>query len=63
MNQRLMLNAIFRAEPKGGYAATVANFPSVVAYGATIEEAQRNIIEAIQLHVENLKAHNQFSDE
>ena len=63
MSQRLMLNAIFHAEREGGYTATVANLPVVVSYGATIEEAQRNIVEAVQLHAENLKAHSQLSDE
>jgi predicted RNase H-like HicB family nuclease len=33
--------------------------PGCFSNGLTIEEAKRNIREAIQLHLESLKAHNQ----
>jgi predicted RNase H-like HicB family nuclease len=49
--------AIFQAEPEGGYTVTVPHLPGVVSYGRTIEEAKKNIYEAVTLHIENLRSH------
>jgi antitoxin HicB len=59
MSNRFTTTAIFQAETEGGYTVTVPALPGVVSYGASIEEAEANIIEAIQLHLENLRAHDQ----
>ena len=40
---------------KGNYAAYVPDLPGCVSTGETVEEVERNIREAIQLHVEGMK--------
>jgi predicted RNase H-like HicB family nuclease len=39
----------FRPEPKGGFTVTCSKLPQVVTYGETLEEAQANAREAIEL--------------
>jgi predicted RNase H-like HicB family nuclease len=46
-------------EKAGGYTALVPTLPGCVSYGSTIEEATQNAREAIELHLENLAAHNE----
>jgi predicted RNase H-like HicB family nuclease len=46
-------------DEEGGYTAVVPLLPGCVSYGRTIEEATANVREAIELHLENLAAHNQ----
>jgi predicted RNase H-like HicB family nuclease len=46
-------------EEEGGYTVVVPLLPGCVSYGATIEEATANAREAIELHLENLTAHNE----
>jgi predicted RNase H-like HicB family nuclease len=43
----------------GGYSAYSPNLPGCFSNGRTIEEAKRNMREAVQLHVESLLAHGQ----
>ena len=45
-----------------GYYAYCSNLPGCFSNGLTIEEAKRNIREAIALHVESMRAHNQIFD-
>jgi predicted RNase H-like HicB family nuclease len=40
----------------GGYGAYVPDLPGCVSMGGTKEEALENIAEAIQFHIEGLKA-------
>ena len=42
-----------------GYSAYSPTLPGCFSNGRTIEEAKRNIREAIQVHVESLLAHGQ----
>ena len=42
-----------------GYLAYSPNLPGCFSNGKTIEEAKRNIRQAIEQHVESLLAHNQ----
>ncbi|HEV8676215.1 MAG TPA: type II toxin-antitoxin system HicB family antitoxin [Methylomirabilota bacterium] len=42
-----------------GYTAYSPTLPGCFSNGKTVEEAKRNIREAIQLHVESLLAHGQ----
>jgi predicted RNase H-like HicB family nuclease len=42
-----------------GYLAYSPTLPGCTSNGATIEQAKRNIREAIQLHIETLRAHGQ----
>ena len=46
-------------EREGGYTVLVPQLPGCVSYGPTIEEATRHAKEAIELHLENLAAHNE----
>ena len=46
-------------DEEGGYTVVVPLLPGCVSYGGTIEEAAANARGAIELHLENLAAHNQ----
>jgi len=46
-------------EKAGGYTVLVPILPGCVSYGRTVEEATENAKEAIELHLENLTAHNE----
>jgi len=51
---------VIEKEPEDeGYFAHCPALPGCFSNGRTIEETKRNIREAIQLHVESLRAHNQ----
>ncbi|HVN63537.1 MAG TPA: type II toxin-antitoxin system HicB family antitoxin [Candidatus Binataceae bacterium] len=41
----------------GGYTVLVPALPGCISFGATVDEAIENAREAIELHLENLKAH------
>src|SRR5438309_4703711 len=42
----------FRPEPEGGFTVTCPKLPPVITYGETLEEAQANAREAIELCLE-----------
>ena len=46
----------FRPEPEGGFTVTCPKLPPVVTYGETLEEAQANAREAIELCLEGRMA-------
>lgn len=48
--------AVLQRENDGGYVATVPALPGCVSQGDTREEALRNIEEAIDLYLEDVKA-------
>ena len=50
---------IEREEEDEGYVAYSPTLPGCFSNGKTIEEARRNIREAIQQHVESLLGHHQ----
>jgi antitoxin HicB len=45
----------FRPEPEGGFTVTCPKLPAVVTYGETLEEAQANAREAIELCLEVMR--------
>jgi len=47
---------VLQREKDGGYAATVPALPGCVSQGDSREEALRNIGEAIELYLEDIKA-------
>jgi len=51
-----MRYAIVIEKAKSNYAAYVPDLPGCVATGATVEETERLIREAIEIHVEGLRA-------
>jgi predicted RNase H-like HicB family nuclease len=46
---------IFRPEPEGGFTVTCPKLPPVASYGETLEEAQANAREAIELCLEVMR--------
>lgn len=53
MEQYLIL---FEQNEQGHYGAWAPDLPGCISFGDTIEEAKSNIKEAIELHIEGLKA-------
>ena len=51
-----MRYAIVIEKAESNYAAYVPDRPGCVATGATVEETERSIREAIEIHVEGLRA-------
>ena len=51
-----MRYAIVIERAESNYAAYVPDLPGCVATGATVEETERSIREAIEIHVEGLRA-------
>ena len=49
----------FRPEPEGGFRVTYPKLPPVVTYGETLEEAQANAREAIELWLEVMREDGQ----
>lgn len=50
-----MKYAVVIEKAEGNYAAYVPDLPGCVSTGETLEEVERNIREAIQLHIEGLE--------
>jgi predicted RNase H-like HicB family nuclease len=49
----------FRPEPEGGFTVTYPKLPPVVTYGESLEEAQANAREAIELCLEVMREDGQ----
>jgi antitoxin HicB len=49
----------FRPEPEDGFTVTCPKLPPVVTYGETLEEAQANAREAIELYLEVMREDGQ----
>ena len=47
--------AVFEPEKVGGYSVTIPALPGCVSQGETFEEALKNIKEAAELYIEDLK--------
>ena len=56
MTSTQMRYAIVIEKAERNYAAYVPDLPGCVATGATVEETERSIREAIEIHVEGLRA-------
>ena len=50
---------VIERSPDGSYWACVPDLPGCVSAGDTPEEARRNIQEAVALHIESLREHNE----
>lgn len=55
----LSYSVIYEEAPEGGYAVHAPALPGCHTQGETIEEAEKNIREAIELYLESLKEHNE----
>ena len=47
--------AVFEPEKSGGYSVTIPVLPGCISQGDTFEEALKNIKEAAELYLEDLK--------
>ena len=52
MEAHLQFTAVFEAVPEGSFAAYVEEIPGVNTQGETIEEAQANLREALEIVLE-----------
>ena len=55
LNYKILL----RKEPEGGYTVEVPTLQGCITYGDTIDEAIKNVREAIELYIETLKQFNE----
>lgn len=55
MAKILKYTAVFEPEDKGGYSVTIPTLPGCISEGETFEEALKNIKEAAELYLEDLK--------
>ncbi|HMO77598.1 MAG TPA: type II toxin-antitoxin system HicB family antitoxin [Candidatus Paceibacterota bacterium] len=55
-NNPYTFQVIYTSEPEGGYTVTVPTLPECITYGATFEEASKNVQEALQLCVAERRA-------
>lgn len=52
-------SVLYEAAPEGGYVVSVPLLPGCHTQGETLEEAEKNIKEAIELYLESLAAHHE----
>jgi predicted RNase H-like HicB family nuclease len=52
-------SVFYEQTPEGGYVAFVPALPGCHTQGETLEEAERNVKEAIALYMESLSAHGE----
>jgi predicted RNase H-like HicB family nuclease len=51
-NQKILkYTAVFEEDPKSGYSVWVPDLPGCASEGESLEEAQKNIKEAIELYL------------
>lgn len=55
----LSFSVIYEEAPEGGYIVYAPALPGCHTQGETIEEAEKNIKEAIELYLESLEAHKE----
>jgi predicted RNase H-like HicB family nuclease len=49
----------YEAAPEGGYVVSVPALPGCHSQGESLEEAERNIREAIEVYIESVAAHGE----
>lgn len=55
----LSFSVIYEAAPEGGYVVYVPILPGCHTQGETLEEAERNVKEAILVYLESLLSHKE----
>jgi len=58
-SKRVSYSVFYEAAPEGGYVAFVPALPGCHTQGETLEEAEHNVREAIQVYLESLVAHGE----
>lgn len=57
MKQKVLAyDVVFEKQQVGGYTVTVPSLPGCISEGNTLKEAKANILDAITLYLEDLKA-------
>lgn len=56
-------SVFYERAPEGGYVALVPSLPGCHTQGESLEEAERNVKEAITLYLESLVAHGELVPE
>ena len=59
LSKAISFSVIYEQAPEGGYVAYVPTLPGCHTQGETIEEAEENIRQAVELYLESLEAHNE----
>ena len=59
MKENLQYNVIFKAEPEGGFTATVPALPGCVSFGKDLTEAKAMIADAIEGYIASLQKHGE----
>lgn len=52
-------SVFYELAEEGGYVVSVPSLPGCYSQGETLEEAEKNIKEAIELYIESLAAHHE----
>jgi predicted RNase H-like HicB family nuclease len=55
----LSYSVFYKEDPEGGLVAHVPALAGCHTHGETLEETERNVIEAIELYIESLAAHHE----
>jgi predicted RNase H-like HicB family nuclease len=58
-----LYSVFYEEAPEGGYVAFVPALPGCHTQGETLDEAQRNVKEAIALYLESLASHGETAPE
>lgn len=53
--KKLSYTVIHEADPEGGFVTSVPALPGCYSQGESIKEAEKNIVEAIELYLETLR--------
>lgn len=63
VRKTIAYSVFYEQAPEGGYVAFVPALPGCHTQGETLEEAERNVVEAITLYLESLAAHGEVIPE
>ncbi|MEK7506679.1 MAG: type II toxin-antitoxin system HicB family antitoxin [Patescibacteria group bacterium] len=60
INKKIYSYPVFyESDPDGGFVVIAPTLPGCYSQGETLEEAEKNIKEAIELYIESLVAHHE----
>jgi len=55
----MRIGVVLHPDPEGGFTVTVPSLPGCISEGDTVEEALKNIKEAIELFLESMREHGE----
>jgi antitoxin HicB len=59
MNERQQVELIFEPQDEGGFTVYSPELPGLITEGDTLESAERNAQEALELYVESMRGRGQ----